>query len=496
MARLLRFLSACLISASPLAAQDEPYSPPNVLLVYADDMGWGDLGVQNPDSKIPTPNLDQLAAEGLRCTDAHSSSGICTPSRFALLTGMYHWRRFHGIANVFGESVFEAEDVTLPELLRGAGYDTACIGKWHLGWDWESLRRPGAESVRGKGYAPGDFDWSQPIPDGPLAHGFDHYFGDDVPNFPPYTWIEDDRVLVAPTLPLKVAPKPTEGSAESRPGPMAEGWRQDAVMPRITARAVSWLAEPARKERPFFLYFPWTSPHAPITPAGEYRGSTEAGGFGDFLHQSDAHLGEVLAALKASGLADNTLVIFTADNGPEHYAYARVRDSQHRSTGPLRGLKRDVYEGGHRVPFLVRWPGVIKPGSVSDALTSQIDLYRTIAVALGIEVPEGAAPDSINQFDVWESGEKAPRSELIHNTYKDRWALRQDDWLYVTTNNGATTRIPEWYRESEKLKPGDTPGLLFNLKEDIGQKNNLWSKEPKVVERMAERLRELRGIKR
>ena len=405
---------------------------------------------------------------------------------------MYHWRRFHGIANVFGESVFAEADVTLAELLRDAGYATACIGKWHLGWDWASLRRPGAKSVKGVGYAPGDFDWSREIPDGPLAHGFDYYFGDDVPNFPPYTWIENDRVLDAPTVPLKVVPKPTEGSAESRPGPMAEGWRQDAVMPRLTARAVGWLSEPERREQPFFLYFPWTSPHAPITPSGEFRGTTEAGGFGDFLHQSDAHLGEVLAALEANGLAGNTLVIFTADNGPEHYAYPRVRDHEHRSTGPLRGLKRDVYEGGHRVPFVVRWPGVIEPGSVSTSLVGQIDLFKTIATALEVEVPTGAAPDSLNQLEVWRGRARSVRSELVHNTYEDRWALRQDHWLFVNANNGASTRVPAWFRESEELASADTPGQLFDLAADIGQKNNLWSEEPDIVKRMTQRLHELR----
>ncbi len=478
------FWPCALLASLPLQSDAPSPALPNIVLVYADDMGWGDLGVQNPDSKIPTPNLDRLASEGMRFTDAHSSSGICTPSRFALLTGMHHWRRFHGIATVFGPSVFEADDLTLPEMLRERGYATACIGKWHLGWDWDSLKRDGAKSVKGRGYAPDAFDWSRPIPDGPLAHGFDHYFGDDVPNFPPYTWIRDDRVVVAPTVPLQVAPKPTEGSAESRPGPMAEGWRQDMVMPRLTARVLEWLREDERGERPFFLYFPWTSPHAPITPAGEYRGATEAGGYGDYLHQSDAHLGAVLKALDELGFAENTLVIFTADNGPEHYAYPRMRRFEHSSPGPLRGLKRDIFEGGHRVPFLVRWPGKVEAGAVSNALLGQTDLMRTIATIVGYELPAGQAPDSIDQGAVWRGSATQVRSFHVHNTFKDRWAIRSDQWLLIDAKDGAHTRVPAGHLTAEGFTKNTHAGMLFDLSRDVGQRANVFVEHPEIVNRL------------
>ncbi|MEM6674150.1 MAG: arylsulfatase [Planctomycetota bacterium] len=458
--------------------------PPNIVVVYADDMGWGDLRALNPDSKIPTPNLDRLVAEGAVFTDAHSSSGICTPSRFALLTGTHHWRRFHGIVNVFEPSVFEAGDVTLPELLRASGYSTACIGKWHLGWDWDALRLSGAESVNGRGYAPTDFDWSRPIPDGPLAHGFDHYFGDDVPNFPPYTWIRDDRVVLEPTVPLRVEPRPTEGSPESRPGPMAEGWRQDVVMPRLTARVVEWLREDERDERPFFLYFAWTSPHAPITPVGEYRSATEVGGYGDFLHQSDAHLGAVLDELDAQGFAENTLVIFTADNGPEHYAYSRIARHGHRSAGPLRGLKRDIFEGGHRVPFVVRWPGVVEPGRRCDALTGQVDLMRTIASIVGAEVPAGQARDSVDQLAIWRGDAESARSFHVHNTFENRWAIRSENWVLIDAQDGAHTRVPEAHLDAEGLEPNPHPGMLFDLSKDLEQRTNLFAEDPEVVARL------------
>jgi len=350
-------------SFASAAAADQ--NLPNIVILYADDMGYGDLAVQNPQSKIPTPNLDKLASQGLRLTDAHSSSGICTPSRYALLTGRYHWRKFHNIVAAFGPPSFDDERLTLPEMLKERGYHTACIGKWHLGWNWNAIRKKGAKpkgAGRNKAYAAADFDWSKPIPGGPLAHGFDYYFGDDVPNFPPYAWIENDRVVEAPSIAYAPDPLPTEGAPEGRPGPSVAGWQQDQVMPTLTRKAVEYIGKQKNASKPFFLYFPWTSPHAPIVPVEEFQGSTKAGGYGDFMHQSDQSAGKVLAALEANGLSKNTIVIFTSDNGPEKYAYERVRDSKHSSMGELRGLKRDIYEGGHRVPMVIRWPGRARPG--------------------------------------------------------------------------------------------------------------------------------------
>jgi len=243
-------------------------APPNVVILYADDMGYGDLGANNPASKIPTPHLDRLAAEGMRFTDAHSSSGHCSPSRYALLTGRHHWRDFHGIVNSLGPSVFKPGQLTLPAMLRDRGYATACIGKWHLGWDWNALRRPGTPPTS---IEHGDFDWSKPIPDGPLAHGFDTYFGDDVINFPPYAWIENDRVVEAPDATLdKPAGRPKEGEWECRPGPARSDWDFYRVLPTITARAEAFVRSRQGNPQPFLLYFPLPSPHAPIIPNDEF----------------------------------------------------------------------------------------------------------------------------------------------------------------------------------------------------------------------------------
>lgn len=452
--------------------------PPNIVILYADDMGYGDLGVQNPESKIPTPNLDRLAAEGLRFTDAHSSSGICTPSRYALLTGRHHWRKFHGIVNAFGPSVFAADRLTLPEMLRAREYRTACIGKWHLGWDWAALRRPDAEADPRAGYAPDAFDWDKPIPDGPLAHGFDHYFGDDVPNFPPYGWIRDDRLVDAPTLPLQVTPEPDEGSAECRPGPMVAGWRLDAVMPRLMREAVAWIDGRKGRSEPFFLYLPFTSPHAPIVPAPEFRGRSGAGPYGDYVAQTDAAVGAVLAALERNRFTDRTLVLFTSDNGPEHYAYERTRRYEHRSTGPLRGLKRDLWEGGHRVPFIVRWPGKVVSGGVCPALVGQVDWMATVAAIVDFPLPVDAAEDSFDLLPLLRGEVSQVRDFHIHNTRAHEYAIRQGNWVLIDAPSGAVTRVPAWYDEANDYAPDDSPAALYDLREDLAQRRNLLAEHP------------------
>ena len=457
---------------------------PNIVIIYADDMGYGDLGIQNPDSKIPTPHLDRLAEEGLRFSDAHSSSGICTPSRYALLTGRYHWRKFHGIVNAWGDSVFAEDRLTLPEMLKLKGYHTACIGKWHLGFDWAAIRKPDAQSIRvgNKTTWPASaFDWSKSIPNGPLDHGFDDYYGDDVPNFPPYAWIENDRVVEAPTIPYVPDPMPTEGAPEGRPGPMVAGWKQDAVMPALTRRAVEWIAGRQGSDQPFFLYWPWTSPHAPIVPTEAWQGKTNAGGYGDFMTQSDHHAGQLLRALDEHGFRENTIVIFTADNGPERYAYERIRNHQHRSTGPLRGLKRDIWEGGHRVPFVVRWPGVVKPGTVTSGLISQIDIMATLAAIVDFELPVGQAEDSHNQLGLWK-GNESSRTSLVHNTRKNHFAIRRGDWLLIDAPSGNVSGVPEWFAEANGFEPNPHPGALFNLRRDVGQRHNLYAVEKDRVE--------------
>ncbi len=483
---------ACLVPS--VLAGDRP----NVLVIYADDLGYGDLRVNNPDSKIPTPNLNKLAQQGMRFTDGHSSSGICTPSRYALLTGRHHWRDFHGIVNAFGGSVFVPERLTLPEMMKQQGYDTAAIGKWHLGLDWDAIRKPDAvakKQGRNTFWGPEDFDWSKSIPDGPLAHGFDHYFGDTVINFPPYCWIEDDKVVKAPDVLMDTTKwkKIKEGNWECRPGPMASDWDPYQNIPTTTARGVEYIHARKTADKPFFLYFAFPSPHAPIIPNDEFDGKSNAGPYGDFVFETDNAIGQLLNALDASGQTDNTVVIFSADNGPEKYAYARDEKYDHWSSTPFRGLKRDIYEGGHHVPFIVRWPGITSAGSTCDALVSQIDIMATLASSLGFALPADAAEDSHDLLPLMKGDVNSVRTSHVHNTNKGQYAIRHQNWLLIDGANGYVSgRNAQWEKKHGYSADDGGDVELYDLSVDTGQRNDLAAKYPDVVKQLQSMLTKLR----
>ncbi len=496
----IHFVLLLVIAYACMHQVDKPRKEkPNVIILYADDMGYGDLACQNPESKIPTPNLDQLAVEGMRFSDGHSSSGICTPSRYALLTGRYHWRDFHGIVGPMGKPVFKEGQFTLAQMFREHGYFTGCIGKWHLGWDWDSVLYEGWTDQDSMMlfnrmryfYPPEAYDWTLPIPGGPLDHGFDYYYGDGTINFPPYTWIENNRVISKPTITMRHPEGAAlEGQWEARPGPAVEGWDFYEVLPTLIEKAVEFVRDQEGGERPFFMYVPFNSPHAPIVPSEKFRGESGAGPYGDFVFQTDWGVGEILAALKEIGEADNTIVIFTSDNGPERYAYERIRNYGHHSAWPFRGLKRDVFEGGHHVPFLVRWPGKIPANTVSADVIHQVDLLRTLATLTGAKVPQGLAHDSHDFADIWlgTSGAGKVRTVTVHNTFEGRYAVRKGDWIFINDSSGYHSRVPDWINDHMGYDELDQDMLLYNLKEDIGQKSNLSQDMPEMVEELKEAL--------
>ena len=489
----MRKLLPLLLITLLIACDSDNTSLPNILILYADDMGYGDLAIQNPKAKLTTPNLDQLARDGIRFTDGHSASGICTPSRFALLTGQYHWRRFHGIVGPFGKSVFGEEEFTLARMLKQQGYNTACIGKWHLGWDWEAIKNTSAQQRKvsdndnRKAFGPDDFDWTLPVPNGPLDQGFDYYFGDGTINFPPYGFMENDKLVIPPTEAFDLRGMETkEGGWEFRPGPMVQDWDPYQVLPTLMEKAVEWI-ENQDGEKPFFLYFPFPSPHAPIIPGDEFDGKTDAGAYGDFVFQTDYVAGQVLEALERKGFTDETLVIFTADNGPEHYAYPRIQNYGHYSMGPLRGLKRDIYEGGHRVPFLIKWPGIIDAGQVSTELIHQVDILATLAHLIGFVLSDSVGIDSYNQLPLLLGESTDPvRTSAVHNTRADGFAFRKNNWLFLDRYTGHNTRVPNWFLEEHGYDYIDKeiPGQLFDLRIDTAQKMNLYIKYPELVEKM------------
>jgi arylsulfatase A len=465
------FLSALLAWISLPATATSASTKPNIVILYADDLGYGDFKLNNPASKIPMPNLERLAEQGMNFTDAHSSSGICSPSRYALLTGRAHWRDFHGIVGAFGKPPFKPGQLTLPALLREKGYATACIGKWHLGWNWDAIRKA-------KGSGPDDFDWTQPIPGGPLDHGFDYYFGDEVINFPPYGWIENNKVVQAPDTMMDEKTWKTikEGRWECRPGPMVTGWNPYDNLPTITRKSVEYVLSRKGKEQPFFLYVPFPSPHAPIIPNDAFDGKSGAGPYGDFVHETDDACGRILKALDEIGQTENTLVLFTADNGPENYCLERREKFGHWSSAPLRGQKRHIHEGGHRVPTVLRWPGVIKPGSTSSSLFAQTDLMATLASLVGYALPKNAAEDSFD-FLPYLRGETArgPRTAMVHNTNANAYAIREGDWVLVHVRPSGAKARQEGGGRTERIE-------LHNLREDISQTRNLAAQHPERVQ--------------
>ena len=344
-----------------------------------------------------------------------------------------------------------------------------------------------------RAFAPDAFDWSKPIPGGPLSHGFDYYFGDDVPNFPPYAWFENDRIITDADGNAHHDGKDRRGLVGGEAGASGQGLGLLGRHAEHSQRRPSIGFGQQKREEPFFLYFPFTSPHAPIVPAKEFVGKSQANGYGDFVVQTDDTVGRVLQALRDHGLADNTLVMFSADNGPEHYAYDRVKKFHHRSMGPLRGLKRDIWEGGHRVPFVVRWPGVVPAGKVNDGLISQIDVFATIAEIVGADIPVGSAEDSYNQLALLTGESGSVRETLVHNTNPNGYAVRHGDFVLIAAATGAVTKVPSWFDEANGYTKSSHAGELYNLREDLSQRNNLYAEQPVKVKQLTALLEQVRA---
>lgn len=481
------------LSNTALASDDSPRPRgPNIVVIYADDLGYGDVQCYNPQrGKIPTPNIDRLASQGMRFTDAHSSSGVCSPSRYTLLTGRYHWRTRlqRGIVGKWGAPLIAAERMTLPKMLKQANYETACIGKWHLGWDWPIAPedRPYlAPRVKPNAVATGQHRaawrrvFSQPIAGGPTARGFDHYFGTDVPNWPPYCFIEDDRTVGIPTEFL--AARLLGNNMASLQGPALEGWTLEPILPTLGDRAARFIEQSTPNSQPYFLYMPLTSPHTPLAVNEAWKGRSGLNTYADFVMETDAVVGRVLEAIEQSGEADRTIVLFTSDNGCAPYIGAAELERQgHYPSGPLRGYKSDVWEGGHRVAFIVRWPGVVEPGSACDRLVHQADVMATLADVVGVQLPPEAGVDSFSLVPLLEGQDSPVRKTAVSQSARGLLAVRRGPWkLIFGQGSGGWT-------------PGgdDLPGQLYNLDDDIGESNNRYADLPEMVDELTGVMRRL-----
>ena len=484
-------LTVLLLAAAAVSAAE---TKPNIVYVLCDDLGYGDVRALNPDGKIATPHMDRLAREGLVFTDAHSGSGVCTPTRYGVMTGRYAWRTKlqNGVLGGLSPRLIEPERLTAASLLKQHGYHTACIGKWHLGLDW--VKKPG-KKVNELGIEGAELNWNvdfeQPFAGGPTAVGFDYYYGISASlDMVPYSFLENDRVTVIPTV-EKSFPMMLGKKANTRKGPAAEEFDAEDVLPKLTAKAAEYVAAraaDAKAGKPFFLYLPVASPHTPIVPKKEWQSKSGINPYADFVMQTDAALGELLAALDQHGVADNTLVIFTSDNGCSPQAdYAKLAESGHNPSYKFRGTKADIYEGGHRVPFLVRMPGKLGAGRIVAHPVCLTDLVATCAEIVGTKLPDDAAEDSFSLLPLLKGGEKSARDHVVHHSINGSFALREGDWkLCFCAGSGG------WSPPQPAKVPANAPEIqLFNLAIDIGEQANVQAEQPEIVERLSERMQTL-----
>jgi arylsulfatase A len=492
----------------PMAGADQEPLPekPNILLILADDLGYGDVACYNPMSKVPTPRIDQLAHEGLLFTDAHSPATVCTPTRYSILTGRMAFRT--GFRSVFtgvgGPCLIEAGRPTLPGFLREQGYATALFGKWHVGMtffdaDGKPVRDGGLDGVK-------RVDFSRPVPDGPLHRGFDRFFG--TVSCPTTDWLyaymDGDRIPVPPTGMIDKSRLPQHAySHDCREGLIAPGFDLEQVDEVFLRKSREFLTEHARENpgQPFFLFHSCQAVHLPSFPAPEFQGKTQAGPHGDFIHQFDATVGRLLDTLEELGVAENTLVIVTSDNGPELPTVKEMRKTHdHDGARPWRGVKRDNWEGGHRVPLLVRWPGVVKPGRKTAQTVSLTDLMATVAEITGSKLPGGAAEDSVSLWPVLTS--RQPENEALRPyTLQESirgFSIRSGPWKYLDHRGSGGNNYDtdgHWGANDLALPQSgpDAPGQLYHLEHDPGERDNLYFKHPEVVERLKRELVRMKG---
>jgi len=452
---------------------DATVSLPNVVYILADDMGYGDLSCLNEESKLHTTAMDRVAAGGIAFTDAHSGSAVCTPTRYGVLTGRYCWRSElkRGVLWGFSRPLIPPERMTVASFLRGHGYHTACVGKWHVGLDWP-LKDGGTATEDGDAWS---VDYAAPIGNGPTTLGFDEFFGISASlDMPPYVYIEGDRCTGVPTV----------EKAFHRKGPAQEDFEGIDVLPRTTERAVRYIDERAKHpEQPFFLYFPLSAPHTPILPTEPFQGRSGTNAYGDFVLQVDDTVRQVLDALDRNGLAENTLVIVTSDNGCSPEAdFEELATFGHDPSYVFRGHKADIFEGGHRIPFVARWPGRIAPGSVCDQTICLTDLLATVAEIVGERLPDDAGEDSVSILPALLGTATGPlREATVHHSIDGSFSIRQGEWKLELCPGSGGWSYPRPGSDDESDLP---PVQLYNMAQDLGEESNLQADHPEIVARL------------
>ncbi len=497
---LMLMLTASLLGcgqAGKVKQKTTEIKPPNIVYILTDDLGYGDVSAYNPDSKISTPNIDRLASRGIRFTDAHSPSSVCTPTRYNILTGRYSWRSRLpvGVLHGYSQALIEKDRTTVASFLKKNGYTTGVVGKWHLGLNWveksnvgeplterAAVERNSASGIRD--IDPDLIDFSLPPTDGPLNHGFDYSF--ILPaslDMPPYCFLENDS-LTAPMDDSSPGSNPDNGTTGAfwRAGLMAKGFEFQQVTPTFTEKAISFLRKQTA-ENPFFLYLPFPSPHTPWLPLPGFKGTSKAGEYGDFVQMVDAEVGKVLQTLTEMGFDDNTIVFFASDNGP-FWKPPFIEKFDHRAAYIYRGMKADAFEGGHRIPFIVRWPGKIIPGSQCAEPTTLTNLLGTCAGILNKNLAENEGEDSFSILPLLlgKASEYKQPEALIQHSSRGVFVVRKDDWKLIEGLGSGGFSKPE----KIEPKPGEAPGQLYNVADDPSETKNLYLQYPEKVNELNE----------
>ena len=482
--RILPLLLATVATAFTARAAEKP----NIIFILADDLGIGDVRCFNPEGKIATPNMDRLAAGGMKFTDAHTPSAVCTPTRYGLLTGRYNWRTKlqSGVLGGLSPRLIEPGRLTVAQMLKDNGYATACVGKWHLGMDWAKLEGKTVEELNiEKPDQVWSVDFAKPIANGPTAVGFDYYFGIAASlDMVPYTFIENDRVTKVPTKEVAF-PMMTdrENGGMTRKGPAAEGFEAVDVLPTLAGVACGWIATAAKKGQPFFLYLPLNAPHTPINPLPEWKGKSGLNAYGDFVMQVDAAVGQVLATLDESGAAKDTLVVLTSDNGCSPSAkFEELLAKGHHPSAGFRGHKADIFEGGHRVPFIVRWPGKVKPGASSAGIVCLTDFMATAAEISGAKIPVNAAEDSVSFLPALLGKDGPKRTVLVSHSINGSFAIRDGSWKLCLCAGSGGWSAP---RPGSPGENGLPPDQLFDLAADRAETKNVAAENAETVKRLS-----------
>ncbi|HLT51173.1 MAG TPA: arylsulfatase [Arenibacter sp.] len=480
--------------------------PPNIIYILADDMGYGDVSIYNPESRIKTPNIDRLASEGMRFTDAHSPSAVCTPTRYGILTGRYCWRSRlpTGVLRGYGQALLEKDRTTAASLLKENGYTTAVIGKWHLGLDWV-LKEEYKDSIKNASVQVGELgliteingdwiDFTKKPTDGPLNHGFDYsYILPASLDMDPYCYLENDVLTALPNEYTPGNDLDTGSYATGafwRPGRIVKDFDFYEVLPNFIKKAKEFVVSKSQGKKPFFLYLPLTAPHSPWLPKEDYVGTSGAGQYGDFVQMVDAQVGSLLKSLDENKISENTIVIFASDNGP-FWKPDFIERYNHKSAYIYRGMKADIYDGGHRIPLIVRWPGKIKAGSVSNFKTTLTNLIATCADLINTRLNDNTGEDSQSIFPILMGKDefKIEAMAIVHHSSQGFFALRKGDWKLIEKRGSGG------FSEPVVVEPnaGEPIGALYNMAEDSSETNNLYLEKPELVRELLSELDSIRN---